>query len=225
MLKTAAHKLPTTILIGFILSVFFALAFVSTANAQTIPDTVGSNLSSEQKEQIKQRIEEARARINEMREKSKDAINELSDQQKLEVEELRTKNKEQLEELRRQAEERIKELREKAGQPTDDDDEDSLNSGPGNTISEAAREMRSGERTALFDAIIERLQTIDAERGDNSPLLKLAIEQLQKLRSQVAEDEEEDVDSVESDEDEDEDEDVDSVESDEDEDEDEDDGN
>ena len=109
MLNATTHKLTISILIGFIISAFFALAFLQTANAEdSSDDTVGSSLSIEAKEQIKQRLEEARARINEMRAQNKADLDELSEQQKQQLQELRDKNKEQLEELKKQAEERIK---------------------------------------------------------------------------------------------------------------------
>ncbi|MEX2340979.1 MAG: hypothetical protein WD605_01525 [Candidatus Paceibacterota bacterium] len=205
MLKTTTYKSPTAILIGFVLAALFALVFVPTANAQIPFDVAGSNLSSEQKEQMKQRLQEAQMRINELREKNKATVNELADQQKAQMKELREKNRAQLEELRTKAEERIKKLRAEASLRADNGSANSLDANRGNAISEAAKQMRSGERSALFGAIIERLQKIDAERGDNNPLLKAAIEQLQKLRSQLGDEtEDEEEDEEEDDEDEDE---------------------
>lgn len=184
MLKATNHQVHT-LLIGFALATFFALVLVPTANAQVPFDATSSSLNTEQKEQLKLRLQEAQTRITELREKNKITADSLDSQHKLQMEELHNKSREQLEELRKKAEDRIKELRGEANLRASDRSKDSLNSDHGNAISEAAKQMHGGERSALFNAIIERLQKIDAERGDNNPLLKAAIEQLQKLRSQT----------------------------------------
>lgn len=163
MLKTTIYKSSITTLLGFSLAVLFALVLAPAAHAESSFDATDSNLSTEHKEQINKRLQDAQMRITELREK----------------------NKTQIEELRKKAEERIKELQAKASLKTDDKDDDSLDHDRGNTISDAAKQMRSDERSALFGAIIERLQKIDTERGDNNPMLKTAIEQLQKLQSQI----------------------------------------
>lgn len=156
-----------------------------TANAQRSVDATNFKLSSEQKEQIQQRLKEAQARITELREKSQvPIIDGLSSQKKLEIEDLYNKNRTELEEIRKKAEARIMELRKEASTQTDSVKNYTPRTDQGNSIGETVKQMPSGERSALFGEIIKRLQTIEAERGDDNPILKAAIEQIQKLRSQ-----------------------------------------